>query len=385
MKHKFSIFCLLVALCAGSASAQVAYVYVPTNHGIFAYDATSAGKLTLIKGSPFTETTGLAIGTNGKYFITVGTDWVHSYEVSSNGALGKQVSEINTQNYGGAQCGTTSSGRINHNGVDIYVQLAGALDKDGNYVCDALQTITISSSGVLTFKGDLEFSKGSSTEPATLPTFTGTNTYGLVLEQIPGQDEDPGDLSSDFVTLQRESSGALELAANASVTEPAGFEGAGYRPYAIAEDPTDHFAVMVQSGIGSFGCACQMASFTMTNGKLVSTNTWKNMPDWPDTWTGPLEMSPSGKLLALGVAPGVQLYHFNGASPITAYTGIIGESGGHVGQVGWDNDNHLYAMNFSSGNLHVYTATPTSVKEAAGSPVLLPNGAVPSGLLVRAN
>ncbi len=94
MTRKVQLFCLIATLCSGAASAQVAYVYVPTPKGIYAYDASSAGKLTLIKGAPFTETSGLLIGTNGKYVITLGTDYVHSYAVASNGAIGKQVSEI---------------------------------------------------------------------------------------------------------------------------------------------------------------------------------------------------------------------------------------------------------------------------------------------------
>jgi hypothetical protein len=388
LKHKFQLFCLIASLGAGPASAQVAYVYVPSTDGIFAYDASSAGKLTPIEGSPFKETSGLAIGTNGKYFVTVGTDWVHSYEVASNGAIGKQVSEINTQNYGGSQCGTTAGGKFNHNGIDIFVQLAGATDSDGNLVCDDIQTYSINSKGELTFKGDLAFSKESgSVAPAGLPTFVGTTKYGVNLEQFPNvDDQDPGDISSYFNIFETESSGAIEPAPNAGVSGPeAGGGNGGYRPYAFTADPTDHLAVMLQSGIGSYGCFCQMASFTMTNGKLVSTNTWKNMPYWPDTWTGAMLMSPSGKLLALGVFPGVQLYHFNGASPITAYTGIIGESSGHVGQIAWDNDNHLYAINDSSRNLHVYNATPTSVKEVAGSPLLIPDNAQPTGLIVRSN
>jgi hypothetical protein len=382
MKSKFPLFCLLAAAYTGAACAQVAYVYIPSTKGIYGYSATSAGKLTPIPGSPFTETTGLAIATNGKYFITVGTDWVHSYAIAANGALGKQVSEINTQNYGGAKCGTTASGRLNHNGVDVYVQLEGAKDKNGNFVCDDIQTFAISSKGELTFKGDLEFSNGTSTESSTLPTFIGANTYGFNLEQIPDEDDDPGDIPSNLNTFQREASGALELAANASTSGPS---GEAYHIWALTEDPTNHLAVMVESGIGSYGCACQIASFTETNGKLVSTNTEKNMPYWPDTWTGAMMMSPSGKLLVLGAAPGIQLYHFNGASPVTPYTGIIGESSGHVGEIEWDNDNHIYAMNDSSHKLHIYTATPTSVKEVAGSPVLLPNNAVPEGLIVRSN
>jgi hypothetical protein len=377
---------VLACLPASSACAQSAYVYLPTSQGIYGYSASAAGKLTLIPGSPFTQTSGLAVGSNGKYFLTVGTDWLHVYAVTANGAIGKQVSQIDTQTYGGAVCGATASGEFAHNGVDIFVQLAGATNADGSLVCDDIQTYGISAAGALTYKGNLEFSKGSAVEAATLPGFVGTSNYGYNLEQVPGDGEDYGDIPFYFNALQMEPSGALELAPTTSVTGPAG-DGFSYSPMAFAAGPGNSLVAMVEAGIGSYGCACQMASYTETNGKLVSTNTYENMPYWPDTWTGPLQFNPAGTLLALGVAPGVQLFHFNGAKPITAYTGILGESSGHVAQLGWDTSNHLYAINVSSGKLHVYNATTTSVTEAAGSPILLPNNAMPTGnsLLVRAN
>jgi len=43
----------LTMLFTGAASAQEAYVYDTVAKGTYAYDASSTGKLTLIKGSPF--------------------------------------------------------------------------------------------------------------------------------------------------------------------------------------------------------------------------------------------------------------------------------------------------------------------------------------------
>jgi hypothetical protein len=83
-------------------------------------------------------------------------------------------------------------------------------------------------------------------------------------------------------------------------------------------------------------------------------------------------MSPSGKLLAVGGALGLQLFRFNGANPITSYTGLIGF--GQFDQFRWDNSNHLYAINADTGHLHIFTITPTSVREAPGSPYTIPGG-----------
>ncbi|MGA2560987.1 MAG: hypothetical protein ABSF17_15015, partial [Terracidiphilus sp.] len=71
---------------------------------------------------------------------------------------------------------------------------------------------------------------------------------------------------------------------------------------------------------------------------------------------------------------GVQFYHFNGAKPITEYTGIIGVSG-YVSSMNWDKSNHLYAVNGASGRLHIYDVTPTKEAEVAGSPYTIPGGA----------
>ena len=84
-----------------------------------------------------------------------------------------------------------------------------------------------------------------------------------------------------------------------------------------------------------------------------------------------MTMSTSGKLLAVYGGAGVQLFHFNGASPITPYSAVL-LSGG-VDKVQWDNSNHMYALNFSAGKLHVFTATPGTISEVAGSPYTVPS------------
>ncbi len=85
-----------------------------------------------------------------------------------------------------------------------------------------------------------------------------------------------------------------------------------------------------------------------------------------------MKLNASGNILAVAVGTGIQFFHFNGAAPITTFTGVIGTSG-YISTMAWDADNHLYALNGRSGKLHVYTATTTSVVEAPGSPYLPPN------------
>jgi outer membrane protein assembly factor BamB len=77
-------------------------------------------------------------------------------------------------------------------------------------------------------------------------------------------------------------------------------------------------------------------------------------------------MSPSGKLLAVAGQSGLQIFHYNGSSPITAYTGLL--TSNDIEQCFWDNANHLYAISQTTGKLRVFTITTTSSSQATGSP-----------------
>jgi hypothetical protein len=397
MRPKHLFVCLIATLCAGAALAQtsidpayqrpaatsspVAYVYVSTSKGTDLYDAASNGKLTLVSGSPF-STSGFMVGSNGKYLITAGTNDIYSYKIASNGAIEGRASALDTQSYSGGKCGATAGAVLDHSGQDVYVSLKGAPADDGNELCDALQTSSISSSsGSLTFKGDLlvdEDSKASGSD--TLPVLLGNNAFAYSLEAVPDGCEQILNI------FAREGSGALEFAGGQNVTYPKPPSGGYYYyplyashtssyvgsvwPSLITDDASDHLAIALYA-MKDAPCGPtttpQLASFTANSkGELTSTNTWENMPTVPGA-INIMRMSPSGNLLAVATGTGVQIFHFNGSSPITKFTGVIGTSG-YISDLQWDKSNHLYAINGATGNLHVYTITTTSAVEAAGSP-----------------
>ena len=103
-------------------------VYAPTAKGIYAYESSSAGKLTPIKGSPFTQVSGSPVGGNGSYFLSLGPAFLYSYKASSTGAIGEQVSEIDTQSYSDAQCGSAFAAKLDHTGQYVYVLLNSSND-----------------------------------------------------------------------------------------------------------------------------------------------------------------------------------------------------------------------------------------------------------------
>jgi hypothetical protein len=65
------------------------------------------------------------------------------------------------------------------------------------------------------------------------------------------------------------------------------------------------------------------------------------------------------------------VFHFNGADPITPYTGPLTTD--EIDQMFWDNDNHLYAIGQTAGKLFVFTITPTSNSQSSGSPYTITN------------
>jgi hypothetical protein len=376
---------------ANTSSSPVAYLYVSTSKGTSLYNAASNGKLTLVSGSPF-PTSGLMMGSNGKYLITLGSSDIYSYKIASNGAIESEVSKLDTASYSGGKCGTTAGAVLDHTGEDVYVSLKGAPADDGNNLCDALQSSGISSSsGALTFKGDVlvdEDTKVSGSD--TLPVFLGNNAFAYSLEGVV-------DSCQDIINIfARESSGALEFAADQNVTYPAGPGAYFYSPLfpshvsssvtsvwpsLITDDGSDHLAIAL---FAQEDAPCgptlppQLASFTAdSKGNLTTKNTAKDMPTIAGSGINVMRMSPAGNLVAIATGTGVQIFHFNGSSPITKFTGVIGSSG-YISALQWDKSNHLYAINGATGNLHVYTVTTKSAVEASGSPYAI--GA--SGLVV---
>jgi WD40 repeat protein len=151
---------------------------------------------------------------------------------------------------------------------------------------------------------------------------------------------------------------------------PEAQNGNFYCPYLSATDSADHVVVPVQPmSNASFepSGAYQLATYTAdSSGNLTTNSTYSNMPKVLVAGVTSVSMSPSGELLAVGGTAGLQVFHFNGANPVTHYTGLLTNL--EVDQMSWDNDNHLYAISQSGGKLFVFTITPTSYSQAAGSP-----------------
>jgi hypothetical protein len=129
----------------------------------------------------------------------------------------------------------------------------------------------------------------------------------------------------------------------------------------------------------------QLASYTINNttGSISSTNTWEDMPTLDiQSYINTMSMAPSGKVVALTGHPGLQFFHFNGAAPITKHSALLLPAV-DIDELAWDNNDHLYELSYSAEKLYVYTVTPTSISEVAGSPYSVKNAYGIKGLIAR--
>jgi len=372
----------------GGAPVTVASIYVQTHQGVNVYDATAAGKLTLVKGSPF-ATIGQMGGTNGKYLISVGTDLLRSYAIESTGAIGKTVAEINTQDYSGSECGNnTGAGLIlDRTGKYLYISMYGALYDDQWPLCQAWQSYQIAPDGALTFLESLYmtdylgYADGSAVG-TSVPTISENDRYGY---STYFEDCNCG----YFFGFSRTPAGPLAQNLTFTYAGPQSDPAAGlaYVPVFAKTDPSNHLAALMYAVQDGNIESWELASFAINDatGGISSTNTWKDMPT-PQVYGTVMEISPSGALLALaggngfGIA-GLQIFHFNGAAPITPYSAVLLPTI-NIDQMVWDNSNHLYALSYESNQLYVFTVTPTAIREAPGSPYKVESTYGLNGLMV---
>lgn len=389
MTRKLAVVGLSAMLCSAAAwaqatasntettveasSAPVAYIYVSStpknssNDEVEGYAAAASGKLTAIAGSPFEDDIS-SIAANGKYLFGAnahGTN-IDSYAIEANGALRFATSTDYTK-YNSDDCGRAGSLFLDHTGSSLYV-----LEYDGNSCANN----SYQSFGVNKSTGGLE-NLGSGVASGWLDgpaSFIGNNEYAYSAACI-------SNMYWQIYGLKRGSTGKLnQVAINAATPKPK--EGDFFCPSMAAADPTDHVAMVLQAvkqqDFRADGAA-QLVSFTAgSTGNLSTANTVANMPTTEAGTVTALNMSPSGKLLAVAGSGGLQIFHFNGAGAISKDTGLLTTDA--IQQIYWDKANHLYAISQTAGKLFVFTVTATSASQAPGSPYAVSS---PQGLVVQ--
>ncbi|HTW60673.1 MAG TPA: hypothetical protein VMD55_02625 [Terracidiphilus sp.] len=349
-------------------SSPVAYIYVahtPHNSStneIAAYSVAPDGRLTAIVGSPFAEdVTSMAV--NGSYLMAASrlTPEINAYAIHSDGRLTYAATTEFGKYNSSSDCGDAGQIFFDHTGASLYVQ-----EFNGSNAC----TNTVVASFKLNKStGDLEYLgtdvTGVFPGDNMAAYFTGNNLYAYSAVNS-------ACMYYDIYGFVRSSDGDLK-SFNFTHNLPEPPPGVrAYVPNLAAADPTGHIAFTEQPAdppVCASG-ALQLAAYTVdAKGNLTTASTYKNMPDTKIADAYDMKMSPSGKLLAVAGKQGLQIFHFNGADPITRYTGLLTTD--PVAQMYWDNSNHLYAISPTTGKLRVYTITPTGFEEAPGSPVAI--------------
>jgi hypothetical protein len=376
-RHLKLVVCLIATLCAeafcqvvspqaeGNAStaadgSTVAYVYVssspsPNNYEINAYSAALNGALTPATGSPFAADVQY-MAVNRKYLFGTNGISIDSFSIAPGGAL-EQVASIDAQGFNLGSCGGPWVLFLDRTGTTLY-------DNDIYSDCanNAFQFFAVdASTGGLTYLG---VSSAASPEFEGALGFLGHNEYAYGASCY--------HWNQTIYGFARNSGGAL-TDLNITPQMPTSKAGEIYCPGLAVADAANHVAVAMtplnNSTLQPDG-ASQLATYTAdTSGNLTTASSYANMPKVAVAGLVDISISPSGKLLAVVGTGGLQIFHFNGADPITRYTGLLTKDGAdQLDQVFWDSDNHLYAISQSAGKLFVFTVTPTSYSQAPGSP-----------------
>jgi WD40 repeat protein len=353
---------------AATSAATVAYVYVaslPANASateIDAYSASRDGKLSPLTGSSFQENeSALTVSGNFLYGISGNATNIDSFAIGAEGSI-RYVTSTNYAQFDPDDCGSAGWVFPDRTGRNIYALVFDADCANNGYQSYA----TRPASGELNYLGYANGGAGSFNGVYLPATFTGNDKYAYSATNN-------GCMYFGVQTFQRGGNGLLTPDSSNSVTLPAPPDGYRiYIPSLVSADPIDHVAMVLQAA-NPPGCGSnnpQLASFTAdSKGNLTTTNTSANMPTTLIPYVNDLKMSPSGKLLAVAGTNGVQVFHFNGANPPSAYTPLLTTDS--ITQMFWDNDNHLYAINQLGGTLHVFDVTATSYSEAPGSPYVV--------------
>lgn len=352
------------------STSTAAHVYVQVGGpagSVYGYSASSSGQLSPISGSPFKLGTQIVNSTSTKFF-TLGKTLIHSYAVASDGAIQSQESQIPVFDYSGSSCGDPQKGAggavLDHTGKYIYVML-----DNGTGACAAYQSYIINSDGSFNFDGDTQLNLDSTGSDAGLPSILGNESFAY-------SDYAYLNAGRTLIGFQRQSSGTLELMQFNETDPDTGSAGFPDTRFPDAS-PTGNYVVNQLEPDASN--PTYLVSYSVdSQGSLSTTNTLSNAPITsltnPDT-----TFSPSGNLFVAyadgGLAvhcckSGIEIYHFNGANPLTLYQTLL--TGTPIDDVAWDSSNHLYAISMATNKLYVFTVTSTSVTQdtsiSIGSP-----------------
>lgn len=341
--------------------SPIAFVYVASSpasntYEINAFRVSPNGELTVVPGSPFpTNASGLT--SSSKYLFGTNGIEIDSFSIANDGAVA-QVSSINAQQLNQGDCGGP---------FDIFLDRTGTTLYDMDYIGNICANNPYQAFGVGTTSGELAYIGVSAAASPAFATSLGflpndKFAYGSSCLFMTGPEIYGFERTADNSLTHLNINPAMPVSPAGDYFCPGG---------AAAIDTGNDLAFVVLPMNGSTqqptGGPSQLAVYTADgSGNLTTNSSYKNMPTTAVTDVYSFGASPSGKYVAVGGTNGVQIFHFNGANPLTRFTPLLPVEG--VTQLAWDSADHLYAISQTSGKLYVLTVTATKVTEAPGSP-----------------
>ena len=383
-----------------TSGSSVAYVYVTTasaNSGpyqINGYAADANGQLTPVPGSPFQQSVD-SMAASGTYLMASAntTPDINTYVIEPDGSLSLSsqfdyTSALGYSNTNSNICSGVGGLVFDRAGQSLYGEVFNIQCSNNNAVASFAFD---SSNGSVSYLGNVNIGYDSSGQIAFLSNdlfaYSALNDSCMY-----------GGINSFARAGNGNLTGFLTVATPPYIPGPPGATSAGvsqpvYRAGLTTTDNGNH-VVMVEYPCfavdGTVPQQPQLAIYsTDSSGHLSTTDTYATMPTSSVQTPQQMKVSPSGTLLAVGGYSGLQVFHLNGANPITSDTGLLTTD--NITAVAWDNHNHLYAITADSfatspltnpDKLYVFTVTDTGATQAPGSPYTI---TFPGSIAVKSN
>jgi hypothetical protein len=361
--------CLVAALTIVAAVAQtlpsanaapVAYAFVSTGNpnNVYTLAVSSSGSFTHM-GTATSPTTIYHLSATSKFVFGIDdASNIYTYSIGSTGAL-KLVATTNAGKYvsGFSSADSVAVIQLDETGSTLYTMVGTSAT---NWY---MESFKIESNGALQFLGTAFADPNALSQIRFVQNGQLALTAGCYNTAAGASFVTDSDDVNDLVMYKRESSGLLTYVGTSHNT-PVAQSPYEYCAGLPASDSDNHLAVgfTIFNPPGDDGePGLALGTYTVSStGTPSTTSDYENMPVTSVWAPEVVSIDPTGKLLAVGGDGNFEVFHLNGANPITTYTGLV-NSNNSERTIAWDKNSHMYLL--TSHSVDIYDITPASYTE----------------------